>query len=419
MNVEPGNTREEVLCDVCMEYLENLEQAGMLGDRDLRPLKAPEKVHQMNLSVPMDSGKTEYFPAYRVQYNQSRGPGKGGIRYHTGVDRDDVEELAFLMSLKCAVLDLPYGGAKGGITVNPSALSEGERERLSRAYIREFAPLIGPHRDIPGPDMNTGAKIMGWMADEYENVVGQKTPGVITGKPLELGGSKGRTSATSRGGAYVLEAFLEDRNQELSNIDVAIQGFGNVGSYLADFLHERGVNVVAVSNSDGGIMNENGLPVEDVLAFVEGENRVNRFSEATSITNDELLTLDVDFLIPSAVGDQIHEGNMRDLQCDVIVEMANGPVTPKADAYLDHVEILPDILVNAGGVTVSYFEWLQNLDNEYWAEDEVLDKLQTYMLDAYKNVRRTRMKEEISWRQAAYVLGIDRVLEAEEARGMF
>ncbi len=407
---------EQVLCEVCAVQIDKISEANLLSEHDLFLLKTPHRVHNVNMPVKMDDGEVRMFPSFRIQYNSGRGPTKGGLRFHPDVNEEEVEELAFIMTLKCAVVDLPYGGAKGGITVDPGDLSELELERLSRTYIQEYFPMIGPHRDIPAPDVNTGAEIMGWMLDEYEQIANQRAPEAITGKPIALGGSRGRNYATSLGGAFVLDQFMDHRSLSPEQLTVAIQGFGNVGSHLARFLDERGLRVVSVSNSDGAIFQSNGLDIPTLLEYAR-ENRVHTFPDAERITNDELLTLDVDLLVPSALEDQIHQGNMDEIRADVIVEMANGPVTPAADDYLEEVTILPDILSNAGGVTVSYFEWLQNLDREHWREETVNEKLKTYMINSFQDVLQVRENKGCSWRKAAYTLAIRRVLQAERRRG--
>ncbi len=416
MSPDLSTKNTDFLCEVCSVQLDKMTAVELLSGKNLEGLSTPDRTVKVNLNIRMDNGEIQEFPAYRVQYSRARGPGKGGIRFHPDVHEDEVEELAFIMALKNALLDLPYGGAKGGVAVDPSGFSDPELERLSREYIKQFAFLIGPHRDIPAPDMNTDAQIMGWMVDEYEGIKGYWAPGVITGKPLELGGSKGRTRATSLGGAYVLDAYLEDQNIDPENTTVAIQGFGNVGSHLASFLHDRGLSVVATSDSDGAIYDSSGLEMPAVFEHSQNAS-VSDFPDVDSITNEELLRLDVDVLIPAAIGGVIHEDNADDIRANLILEMANGPVTPTADEILSEIPILPDILSNAGGVTVSYFEWLQNLDNEYWSRDRVHEKLKSYILNAYRDVRQEQERADISLRKAAYAIAIDRILKAEKARG--
>ena len=418
MDKDLGQRGTETVCEVCSVELDRLSEVELLTDRDLALLRQPRRRINANLPIRMDDGGVEVFPSFRIQYNSARGPTKGGIRYHPGVDEEEVDELAFLMALKCAVVDIPFGGAKGGVQVDPDELSVGELERLSRAYVAEYEDVIGPETDIPAPDVNTGPEIMAWMMDEYEQQTGEHTPGVITGKPLELGGSKGRTSATSYGGAVILDAFAETRGWEPTNLDVAIQGFGNVGSYLALFLHERGYNVVAVSNAQGGIHDPDGLDIPTI--FDDYADEGDLFVIGEELSNANLLTLDVDVLIPAAIEDQITTDNMADIRADSILEMANGPTTTDADAYLADrgIPIIPDILANAGGVTTSYFEWVQNSSNEYWSKSMVQDKLEEQMRAAFEDLYEVKQTDEVqSWRQAAYIRAVDAVLDAEQFRG--
>ncbi len=420
MDKDLGNKGHGSICEVCSIQLDKVAQAELLTDSELHQLERPHRVISINMPVRMDDGSIEVFPSFRIQYNDARGPTKGGIRFHPDVNQDEVEELAFLMTLKCAVANIPYGGAKGGIVVDPRKLSEGEKERLSRAYIDNYHSFIGPHRDIPAPDMNTDSKVMGWMLDQYEKIEGEKEPGVITGKPVEIGGSKGRIYATSLGGAIVLDEFVQDHELgDREDLTVAIQGFGNVGSNLAKILNERGYRVVAVSDATGAIHDSSGLHIEKLLDVYETEGDLSKLEGADEISNDELLTLDVDILIPAAIEDQIRSDNVDDVQAGAILEMANGPVSPDADEKLKErgIPVVPDILANAGGVTVSYFEWLQNEQGERWDEDRVNERLEEHMKDAYHDVTEVQNREEGSLREAAYVLAIHRVLDAERARG--
>ena len=410
-----------VVCEVCKIQLDKVAEAKRLTNTELYILNQPKRVIQINIPLRMDDGKVRIFPAYRVQYNDARGPTKGGIRFHPKADLEEVKELAFLMSLKCAVVDIPLGGAKGAITVDPKQLSEPELERLSRAYIRDFSNFIGPDIDIPAPDVNTNPQIMAWMLDEYERQVGKKAPAVITGKPIELGGSHGRISSTSIGGAIVLREYLKHEKKKEKGTSVAIQGFGNVGSYLVKILGEWGYKIVAVSDSKGGVYDSKGLDTKKLLELAGKGMRIAEYKGGKAISNDELLKLDVDVLIPAAIEDQINSGNMKDIRAKIILEMANGPVTIDADDFLEkngHV-IIPDILANSGGVVVSYFEWVQNRVGERWHEDEVLKHLEGYMVEAFANVMHVRDEEKAncSIRKAAYVLAIKRILDAEELRG--
>ncbi len=420
MDDELGHRGTETMCEVCAIELDRVSEVAALADHDLGLLERPQREINVNLPVRMDDGSVEVFPSFRIQYNTARGPTKGGIRYHPAVDADEVEELAFLMALKCAVADIPFGGAKGGVQVDPSRLSEGELERLSRAYVEAYHRDIGPQRDIPAPDVNTDGQIMAWMRDEYEAITGAQAPGVITGKPPGLDGSEGRETATSLGGAVVLDRYVESQGLDAEGLTVAIQGFGNVGSHLARFLDERGYDVVAVSNAEGAVHDPAGIDVPALFEAYEVESDIFEAS-GDQITNADLLTLDVDVLVPAAIEDQITESNMRDIEASAVLEMANGPTTPEADACLAEqgVPVIPDILANAGGVTASYFEWVQNTTNEYWSEARVQEKLATQMGTAFDNIRALKSESPgvDSWREAAYTHAVETVLSAEEYRG--
>jgi len=420
MDAELGPHEKTTVCEVCSVELDKISQVEKLTDRDIQLLRQPKRRVNVNITVRMDDGSIEVFPTFRIQYNNSRGPTKGGIRYHPDVDESEVDELAFLMTLKCAVVNLPFGGAKGGVQVDPDGLSEGELERLSRRYVEAYHDVVGPQKDIPAPDVNTNAEIMGWMMDEYERLEGEKAPGAITGKPPKLGGSKGREYATSLGGAVILDEFVEYKGWSVgAGLDIAIQGLGNVGSYLAKFLHERGYNVVAVSDSSGGTYDPEGLDVPALLDEYDGGDSHFEFGKE-DITNDELLELDVDVLVPAAIEDQITSDNMNDISASSVLEMANGPTTPEASDRLEErgIPVVPDILANAGGVTVSYFEWVQNEANEYWTEDKVNEKLEKQMKTAFRDLLEVKEEgDEKTWREAAYIYGVDSVLDSERRRG--
>ncbi len=375
-------------------------------------LSRPKRVVKVSFPVKMDDGSVRVFTGYRVLYNDARGPGKGGIRFHPNVNEDEVTALAFWMTIKNAVVDLPYGGAKGGVTVNPKELSKTELERLSRAYIRAIAPFIGVDKDIPAPDVYTDAKVMAWMLDEFEAVVGRHEPGVITGKPLALGGSAGRAMATSWGGFYVLE---EARKEWSVGKTVAIQGAGNVGGGLARILHGEGYRVVAISDSKGGVYDPDGLDIPAVLEAKRERGSVTAYEEAQRISNEDLLKLDVDVLVPAAIEGVITERNAADVKARIVLELANGPTTPEADEILRErgIVVVPDVLANAGGVTVSYFEWVQNRIGEYWDEETVLRKLRERMVRAFKDVLE---RADGDLRMGAYVLALERIAEAARAR---
>ncbi len=406
--------------DVFLKQLEN--GAKVLGLRDyvVDVLREPERVIEVSIPVRMDDGTVKVFKAWRSNHNTALGPAKGGIRYHPDVTKEEVMALSAWMSMKNALMDLPYGGGKGGVKVNPKELSAGELERLSRGFIDRIYKYLGPDQDIPAPDVYTNPKIMAWMMDEYEKLVGAKKPGVITGKPLILGGSEGRGQATSLGGFFVLREALKVKGETLEGKTAAVQGFGNAGSFMAKFLHEEGVKVVAVSDSKGGIYKPDGLPIPEVMRVKQETGAVVNFEGAERITNEELLQLDVDILVPAALEGVITGENADKVKARYIVELANGPVTPEADEILHKKGIftLPDILANAGGVTVSYFEWVQNRMGYYWEREEVVEKLEKKMRKAFKEVYDAMEKYGINSRQAAYVVALDRIVQAMEARGI-
>ncbi|MCR4335930.1 MAG: Glu/Leu/Phe/Val dehydrogenase [archaeon] len=409
----------EVICEVCKIQLGKIEEVKELTDLELAVLNQPKRVININLLLKMDDGSVQIFPSYRIQYNDARGPTKGGIRFHPSVHMTEVKELAFLMSLKCALADIPFGGAKGGIKVNPKELSERELQRLSRLYITEYADFIGPEKDIPAPDVNTNPKIMGWMLDQYEKIVGKKSPGVITGKPLSIGGSKGRMYSTSLGGAFTLREYLKSIGKKEKETSVAIHGFGNVGSHLARILDEWGYRVIAVADSKGAVYDSNGLNVKKLLEETEKGKKVQETGIGKNISGNELLELDADVVVPASVENIINAENMKNIKAKIILELANGPVSTDADDYLEekNTVILPDILANSGGVIVSYFEWVQNLSNYYWEENEVNKKLEGYMVRAFEDTEKTRKNENSSYRKAAYILAVKRILQAEADRG--
>ena len=397
--------------------LEKIRKIIDLSDEEVNLLLTPKKIIEKDFSVKLDSGETKKFKGYRVQFNDARGPTKGGIRYHPKVDLGEVKSLAFWMALKCAVVDIPFGGGKGGVVVNPKELSEKELEGLSRAFIRAIHEDIGPKKDIPAPDVYTTPQIMAWMLDEYEKIIGKPSPAMITGKPIELGGSEGRGIATSQGGAYVLREYAKLKEMTPEKTTVAIQGFGNAGSFMALVLNKWGYKVVAVSDSKGAVYDENGLNINSVINHKKENKSVKDFSE--NITNEDLLELKVDVLVPAALENQITKDNADKIKAKVIVELANGPTTPEADTILEknNVDVIPDILANAGGVTVSYFEWLQNLNGEHWTESEVLEKLEKIMVKSFTEVYETSHEHKTSLRNGAYILAIKRILAAEKLRG--
>lgn len=390
----------------------------------IKKLSEPDVVHEADLSIKMDDGSTKTFKAFRSQHNNARGPYKGGIRYHQDVSREEVKALSTWMTWKCAVTGIPYGGGKGGIIVDPKPLSAGELERLSRAYARAFAEYIGPWVDVPAPDMNTNGQIMAWMVDEYQKVMTEKgllledPLGALTGKPLELGGSQGRNEATGLGGVFVLEKLAKAlKFKKKSDITIAVQGFGNVGYWFAYHAHQRGYKVVAVSDSRGGTYVPKGLDPEKVLEYKQKNKTVADFGK--SITNEELLELDVDILVPAAMENAIHKDNAGSIKAKIIIEMANGPITPEADEILakNKVLLVPDVLSNSGGVTVSYFEWVQNLQGYYWSHEEVIGKLQPLMDDAFDQMWGLKEKLGVDGRMATYATAVKRVVDVMLLRG--
>ena len=368
----------------------------------------------------MDNGSTKIFKGFRSQHNDALGPHKGGIRFHPDVSRDEVKALSFWMTMKCAVVGIPLGGGKGGVIVNPKELSVVELEKLSRGYIRAIYKYIGPTQDIPAPDVYTTPQIMAWMMDEYEKLTGEHAPGVITGKPLHLGGSEGRGFATAQGGVYVLREAVKKMGMNPSETKVAIQGFGNAGSFMAKILSEDGYKIVAVTDSRGGAMNMDGLDIAAVEAHKAANKSVVGAPGTITVSNDDILELDVDVLVPAALENVITEANAVNVKAKVIIELANGPVTPEADKILHKsgVVFVPDILSNAGGVTVSYFEQVQNAMNFYWTEKEVLEKLEPIMTQAFADVWERKERYNVDMRTAAFIRAIERVREGMLARGM-
>lgn len=357
-------------------------------------IACPERTLEVSIPVKMDDGTTKVFTGYRSQHSTIMGPAKGGIRYHQSVNMDEVKTLAFWMTCKCAVANLPYGGGKGGIIVDPSKLSQAELERLTRGYIDRIAPIIGEKMDIPAPDMNTNAQIMGWMMDEYSKLKGQYEPGFITGKPICIGGSLGRTAATGRGVMVAAGEAIKAMGIKPEEATCAVQGFGNVGSWTAKLIHDLGVKIVALSDVYGAIMNEDGLDPYEVEKHVQETGSVVNFPGSKAISNADLLAMEVTVLAPCAMELQITKDNAADVKAKIIVEGANGPTTPEADEILDKKGILvvPDILANGGGVTVSYFEWVQCLYRYFWTEEEVIDKQTQLMIGAFKQVYDTAKK---------------------------
>jgi glutamate dehydrogenase (NAD(P)+) len=409
--------------EIAVKQLERAAQYMDISDEALEFLKRPQRILEVTIPVEMDDGSVKVFTGFRVQYNWARGPTKGGIRWHPEETLSTVKALAAWMTWKTAVMDLPYGGGKGGVICNPKELSDREKERLSRGYIRAIYDIISPYTDIPAPDVYTNPQIMAWMMDEYEMIARRKTPafGIITGKPPSVGGIIARMDATARGAAFtVREAAKALGWDTLEGKTIAIQGYGNAGYYMAKIMSEEyGMKVVAVSDSKGGIYNPDGLNADEVLAWKKKTGSVKDFPGTTAITNEDLLELEVDILAPAAIEEVITKHNADNIKAKIVAELANGPTTPEADEILHEkgILIIPDFLCNAGGVTVSYFEWVQNITGDYWTVEETRAKLDKKMTKAFWDVYNTHKEKNINMRDAAYVVAVSRVYQAMKDRG--
>ncbi len=383
-------------------------------------LKHPQKVHEVTVPIKRDDGTVEVFTGYRAQHDSVRGPFKGGLRYHPEVTRDECVGLGMWMTWKCAVMDLPFGGAKGGIAVNPKELSSAEKERLTRRFAQELRDVIGPNKDIPAPDMGTDPKTMAWLMDAYSMQEGETAPGVVTGKPPVVGGSEGREEAPGRSVAIITQLVCEYYDRQLEDTTVAIQGYGSVGANAARLLDDWGATVVAISDVNGAMYEPAGIDTASVPTHDEEPEAVTKYAD-TVISNDELLTLDVNVLIPAALGNVITKENAEAIAADFVVEGANGPVTSTADSILAErdVAVIPDILANAGGVTVSYFEWLQDINRRAWSLERVNNELEVEMQAAWDAVRSEFEQRDVTWRDAAYIVALSRIAEAHEARGLW
>lgn len=395
-------------------------QDEIISCDEMEILKHPQKVLEVSIPVMMDNGKIKVFDGYRVQYNDIRGPFKGGIRFHPQVDLDEVKSLSFWMTIKCAVANIPYGGGKGGVTVDVRELSAGEIERLTRGYVRGIFDSIGPDRDVPAPDVYTTPQIMAWFMDEYSHIAGKNTPACVTGKPVEIGGSKGRDTATGFGGFIVLDNVLKKMKKSKLGTTVAIQGFGNAGTHFSEKAQAKGYKIIAASDSKGGVYNPKGLDVSKLEAHKQKTGSVKNFPGAKNISNEELLEIKVDVLVPAALEGVITKKNADQIQAKIILEIANGPVSLEASEKLfaKKVLIIPDVLANSGGVIVSYFEWLQNLSHAYWSLEEVDVKLQKQLADATNKVWENTQNYKVDMRTGAYILAIRRIVEALKIRGI-
>ncbi|MFE4524035.1 Glu/Leu/Phe/Val dehydrogenase [Cytobacillus firmus] len=388
------------------------------GDEMYELLKEPLRMLTVRIPIRMDDGSIKIFTGYRSQHNDAVGPTKGGVRFHPEVNEDEVKALSMWMSLKCGIVDLPYGGGKGGIICDPRSMSMGELERLSRGYVRAISQIVGPTKDIPAPDVYTNSQIMAWMMDEYSRLREYDSPGFITGKPLVLGGSQGREKATAQGVVICIEEAAKKRGISIEGARVAVQGFGNAGSFLAKFMHDAGAKVVAISDAYGALYDPNGLDIDYLLDRRDSFGTVTTLFDNT-LTNEELLELDCDILVPAAVSNQITAANAHNIKASIIVEAANGPTTLEATKILSDRGILlvPDVLASSGGVTVSYFEWVQNNQGYYWTEEEVTEKLKKVLVQAFDNVYQTSQQRKVNMRLAAYMVGARKMSEASRFRG--
>ena len=401
-----------------MAQLDKVAKIKDFGDEFIARLRRPDRDIRISIPIKMDDGSMKIFEGYRVEYNNTLGPYKGGIRYHEDTEINEVKALAFWMTLKCAVAGIPMGGGKGGITVNPQKLSKGELERLSRGWVQKLSDILGPHKDVPAPDVNTTPEIMAWIADEYAKITGDKTGAVITGKPVEKGGSEGRGTSTAQGGFYVFETLKKELGLP-KKCRVVIQGFGNAGQNAAKVWNKNGHMIIAISESKGGIYNANGLDISKLVEHKKTTGSLANFLESKNITNEELLKTECDLLIPAAFEDVITKANASKIKAKVILELANGPTTPEADEILfkKGIPVVPDIHANSGGVIVSYFEWDQNLKGEHWSEKEVFEKLRPMLEDNSRKILERAKKSNTTLRMGAFILALERIKEKNIMRG--
>ncbi len=416
-----SNVKKQI--DSISELLSSDYSDKKVFEKAIKKLKKPDKVLKKRLTIKLDNGKRKIFQSYRSQHNDARGPYKGGIRFHPDVSEDEVMALSTWMSIKCAVVDIPYGGGKGGISVNPKELSKNELERLTRAYANFLTPHIGPWKDIPAPDVNTNEQIMAWALDEYERRIGLHAPAAFTGKALALGGSQGRTEATGLGGVYILDFYSKVKNLNPKKTKIAVQGFGNVGFWFAKLAQKNGYKIVAVSDSSGGIYDPEGLDIMKVSDLKEKLGSFSSFPKNKNfkfISNEDLLCLDVDILVPAALENAINTGNMSKIKAKTILEMANGPITFDAEKYLTEkgIIVIPDVLCNAGGVTVSYFEWVQNLHGFRWNKIKIYSELKEILKNSFNEIYSLVGSKKVSFRKAAYLLAVKRIVDAIILRGV-
>jgi len=400
-----------------------IEEATKYSDCNaeiIKVLKEPQKVLEVSIPIEMDNGKVQIFKGFRAQHNNYRGPYKGGVRFHPDVNIDEVKALATWMTFKCATVDIPFGGGKGGVIVDSSKLSEHELKHLTQGYVDKIFEFIGPDKDVPAPDVYTNPQIMAWIMDEYSHISRVHSPGVVTGKPLENEGSLGRDTATAQGAAYILYEYLRNNSIDAKTTTVAIQGYGNAGANLADILFDKGFKIIAVSDSKGAIINEKGLDPNEISKHKKMKGSVKGLKESKSIPAEKILELDVNILVPAALENVITKSNANKIKADCVLEVANGPTTPEADLMLEKkkIDVLPDILANAGGVIVSYFEWVQNRSRYYWTEKEIDQKLLEKMTKAFLDIHNFMTNKKITYRQSAYALAINRIGKAVKNRGI-
>ncbi len=411
---------EDSLAKKARKQLYKAAREIKLDSNLLKILEHPMRVLRVSIPIKLDNGKTKVFTGFRCQYNNAKGPTKGGVRYHPDVTEDELVAMAAWMTWKCALLDLPYGGAKGGVICDPKKLSESELERMTRRYTSEIMPILGPHIDIPAPDVYTTSKTMAWIMDTYSMMKGYTEPSIVTGKPEILGGSKGRKEATGKGVAIIIREFFKAQKKSLKGTRIAIQGFGNVGGHAAHFLSQMGAKIVAVSDVSGALIDQNGLDIPGLIECVEKHTCVIKHP-GKQIDREEVLYQDVDILIPAALENQIHQKNAHKIKAKFIVEGANGPTTPEADEILEknNISVIPDILANAGGVVVSHLEWVQALSGLFWEEDQVNAELERKMVKAFAEVWKRNNRKNIPLRCAAYIVAIERIAEVYRYRGLF
>ena len=412
-------SKEFKIYEVVLKQLDDAATELNLDPQVKALLKEPVRSLSVAVPVRMDNGSVRVFKGFRCQHNDALGPTKGGIRFHPQVEEAEVQALAAWMTFKCSLVGIPYGGAKGGVLCNPKEMSKGELERLSRGFIQAISPIIGPDKDIPAPDVYTNAQVMSWFMDEFSKIKGVNTPGLVTGKPLVIGGSYGRDSATARGLMYTVREAAKEMGMDLNGATVVVQGYGNAGNFSAKFLQELGATLIAANDSSGGIYNPEGMDAFDLKDYKDEHGELHGFPGSKEISNEDLLTLECDILVPAAMENQINEKNAHKIKAKMIAEAANGPTTPEADKILNEkgVVVIPDVLANAGGVTVSYFEWVQNMYNYYWDKEEVDNKLEKIMVNAFERVHKKHQDSGVSYRVAAYMVAIERLTEAMRARG--